>query len=123
MKDYRYLLALAASALFACTPKEVETELPEVQPQVEYSVTENTMSVPVDVGIEFGARITSEGPVSCEWKVNDNVVATTPTFVYVFDHVGQYKVDFRAFNKAGSAGKTYTVTVVGIPLEITFTPE
>jgi len=123
MKDYRYLLVPAVAVLFACTPKEVETELPEVQPQVVYAVTENTMSVPVDAGIEFSARITSEGPVSCEWKVNDNVVATTPTFVYVFNHVGQYKVDFRAFNKAGSAEKTYTVTVEGIPLEITFTPE
>lgn len=116
-------VSLALLLVLSCAEKAIETDLPAVKPVVEYSVAGNSMTVDVDAAVDFVAKVVSEGPVNCEWYLDGILMASTPSFRYVFSHVGKYTALFKAFNEAGSEERSYEVTVVGVPLKIDFTPE
>ncbi|MBP5538397.1 MAG: hypothetical protein J6X69_00960 [Bacteroidales bacterium] len=123
----RYLLCfLLLSALLplSCKKATAERESAEPQqPQVRFGREAGSFSVTVDEAIVFEAVILSSGPVSCEWKVDGEKVASTPSMRYPFKAVGTYAVSFRAYNAVGEVSRDWTVQVNGIPLVISFTPE
>ena len=123
----RYLLCfLLLSALLplSCKKATAEQESAEPQqPQVRFDREAGNFSVTVDEAISFEAVILSSGPVSCEWKVDGEKVASTPSMRYPFKAVGTYAVSFRAYNVVGEVSRDWTVQVNGIPLVISFAPE
>lgn len=123
MKIRPQLLFLLALFPLACAKTTTGQDTPDpVRPEVRFDREAGSFSVTVDEPVVFSAVILSAGPVSCEWKVDGEKVASTPSMRYPFRTVGDYQVAFRAFNAAGEMSREWTVQVAGIPLVVEFTP-
>lgn len=124
MKRILFIAALLLAGLAACNQKENPGEQAEAKaPEVSFSIPEETMTVTVGDAVAFSATIKAGGNVSTEWWVDDVKVAATPSVTWRFNVVGTSIVKFKAENALGKVEKTYTVTVVGEPLEVSYSIE
>lgn len=122
MKSKLILAAcLLVAGLAACTEKDNPGEKQEPKaPVVEFSITEEAFSVTVGESREFKATVTAGENVVTAWYVNEEKVASTPSVTWRFTAVGTTIVKFEASNEVGKVEKTYTVTVNGEPLDVTY---
>lgn len=117
------MMIVALAVCWGCSDDKTAVEAPAVAPQVKFTAAETEMSAYVHDAVRFEAVVESSGPLDCCWYVEGKLVASTASMTYVFPAVGIYDVCFEASNTAGRVEKSYSVTVVGTPLEIGFSPE
>lgn len=125
MMKYRILMALGAMAavLAACTDNpEGQKEEPSA-PEFTFSIAEESFSVAVDSSVFFGAELVRGTDVKTTWSVDGELVARTPSVTWKFSKIGVSKVNFLAQNDLGKVEKEYTVTVLGIPLVVSYSVE
>lgn len=118
------LIVLGATAAFmaACTP-EAAQKVDPVAPEFKFSIAESSFSVDVDSTVFFGAELLKGTDVKTVWSVNGEKVAGTPSVKWTFSELGVSTVHFLASNSLGKVEKEYTVTVLGIPLVVSYSVE
>lgn len=122
MKLYRILeVCLLLAGLAACGNKEEKAGIEA--PVMEFSPSEENLSVEVGNSIAFDAVLVEGGAVNAAWYVNGQLISRTLSVTWRFDTLGVVAVHFEASNDEGSASKDYSVTVNGTPLEVTYSAQ
>lgn len=118
------LIVLGATAAFmaACTP-EAAQKVDPVAPEFKFSIAESSFSVDVDSTVFFGAELLKGTDVKTVWSVNGEKIAGTPSVKWTFSELGVSVVNFQASNSLGKVEKEYIVTVLGIPLVVSYSVE
>lgn len=124
MMRHSILIAFGAVAAFlaACAPETVQKEEPTA-PEFDFSIAETSFSVAVDSSVFFGAELVRGTDVKTTWSVDGEKVAGTPSVRWTFSKLGVSKVNFLASNSLGTVEREYTVTVLGIPLVVSYSVE
>ena len=116
------VLSVVAAFVVACTPEAAPKEDP-VAPEFSFLIAETSFSVDVDSTVFFGAELLKGTDVQTVWSVNGEKVAGTPSVKWTFSELGVFTVNFQASNSLGKVEKEYTVTVLGIPLVVSYSVE
>lgn len=90
--------------------------------EVEFSNDEQTLSCMPGDEIRLTATVVSgDKQVRHTWKIGDEVISETAEFTHVFEQMGSYEIVYEGVNSDGmTAGRSWTVVVDELPLEIEF---
>lgn len=107
--------------------KEYKVTVLGIPLEVVYSIKGDAATA--EVGVPFEASVTvvggDKGTVH-SWKLDDVVIGTDASISRTFAvaDMGEHTLSYEGVNTDGEmASKTWTLTVVDLPLEVTFTPE
>ena len=123
---YRRILSAALLPLLvmvSCGQKEIGPVEKPAAPKVEYSPEGGELELFVGEAAAFEARIIEGSSLKTAWYVDGVKVSSTPSVNWVFNKLGTVTLRFEASNELGTETKDFTVTVKGIPLEVSFTEE
>ena len=119
---YLFAAVLLVAGAAACSEKP-ENEKPEVKGlEAEFNIAEEAFAVQVGESKEFKITVTSGENVKYAWFVDDEKVSSTASVTWKFDKVGTTIVKGEVSTENEKLEQTYTVTVNGTPLDVTFTP-
>lgn len=120
------VLLCASATVFACRQEsgpQKETVVPDPVYLICGQDAEDVINISVDSTMTFVAEISNTEDFSCAWYVEDEKMANTASFIYTFSDPGSFSVRFEASNQAGTAVRTFTVNVAGVPLEASWSVE
>lgn len=99
----------AALMIWQCSP-DVKP-LHHTAPVVNFPSESGEMTAEVGKPVSFKAEIMSGNRLTKGWYIDDVLESSSDEFTYTFMSPGTYEVKFKASNGAGSAEKTYSVSV------------
>ena len=125
MRHKRIYLAvlLALFAAVSCRQQEIVPVEKPAAPKVEYSPAGGELELFVGEDATFEAKILEGTSLKTAWYVDGVKVSSTPSVNWVFNELGTVTLRFEATNELGTETRDFTVTVKGIPLEVSFTAE
>lgn len=120
---YLFAAVLLIAGFAACSEKpEEENDAQNEGLEAEFNIAEEAFSVQVGESKEFKITVTSGQNVKYAWYVDDEKVSSTASVTWKFDNVGTTVVKGEVSDDKTKLEQSYTVTVTGIPLDVTFTP-
>lgn len=120
---YLFAAVLLIAGFAACSEKpEEENNAQNEGLEAEFNIAEEAFSVQVGESKEFKITVTSGQNVKYAWYVDDEKVSSTASVTWKFDKVGTTVVKGEVSDDKTKLDQSYTVTVTGIPLDVTFTP-
>ena len=121
----KYLLAafLLVAGFVACTPEENQKEPEKKGLEVEFNIAEEAFSIQVGESKEFKMTLVSGENVKFAWYVDNEKVSSTASVTWRFETVGTTVVKGEATDGEHTIDQSYTVTVTGTPLDVTYSVE
>lgn len=110
----RYIIAAAASILLMWQCSLDVEPLKHTAPVVEYGTAEENISAKVGTPLTFTAEVKSGDRLTKGWYIDGVLESSSDRLTYTFASPGVYTVTYKATNGAGTAEKSYTVTVSDI---------
>lgn len=110
----RYIIAAAASLLLMWQCSLDVEPLKHTAPVVEFATAEENISAQVGTPLTFTAEVKSGDRLTKGWYIDGVLESSSDRLTYTFSAPGVYTVTYKATNGAGTAEKSYTVTVSDI---------
>lgn len=109
---------LLLAGLAACEKGDEKKQI--TAPVVEFTPAEDSLEVEVGNSIAFKALLQEGGALDAAWYVDGQLIARTLSVNWRFDVLGPHAVHFEGGNEKGSVEKDYAVSVLGTPLDVTY---